>query len=173
MLDLKDAIKTERVYHKGGSRLVHTFLCSCCKVNTIKSENKYLKNHSGKCIYCTHKGVPYKSSYNHLRDGVLRTNKKRKKQKEFELSFEEFLDFTKIKNCHYCNRDIHWVEHTGKGQHRYNLDRKDSNKGYVKDNLVVCCKTCNYMKGSEFSYDEFREVVKLLNNMRGGTFIKE
>ena len=69
------------------------------------------------------------------------------------------LDFTKINNCHYCGDDILWVKHTGTGQHRYNLDRKDSNKGYSKDNCVVCCKKCNYMKGSEFSYEEFKEIV--------------
>lgn len=101
----------------------------------------------------------------------MRTNKRRKKQKSFELTFEEFMSFVEIKNCHYCNDLIKWVKHTGNGQHRYNLDRKNSNLGYSIENCVVCCKACNYMKGSEFSYEEFKEVVLLLHRFRGN-FIK-
>lgn len=152
---------------------IYIFDCFNCGKNEIRSEKKYLKKHSGKCRSCCQRGIPYKGSYNHLKDSVKRTNKRRKKQKTFTLTFDEFLEFIKIKNCHYCNESIHWVKHSGMGQYKYNLDRKDSNIGYEKDNLVVCCKTCNYMKGAEFSYNEFKEVVKLINKMRNNTFIKE
>ena len=44
-----------------------------------------------------------------------------------------------------------------------NLDRVDSNKGYSKDNCVVCCYICNKMK-STLSEEQFlvhiREVLK-------------
>lgn len=173
MLNINNAIKVEKVKYAASSRTVYTFICIECKKNTIRAETKYLSKHSGKCKYCAHKGTPYKSSYNHLKDGVRRTNLKRKKQKSFNLTFEEFLSFVEIKNCHYCNNPIDWVKHTGLGQHKYNLDRKDSNKGYSVDNCVVCCKQCNYMKGSEFTYEEFKEVTKLLDNMRNGNFIKK
>lgn len=151
-------------------RQVYVFDCFQCLNHEIRPEKKHLKTHKGLCRYCTHKGIPYKSSYNHLKDGINRTNKKRSKQKSFDLTFDEFLEFVQIKNCHYCNNKIEWVEHTGKGQHRYNLDRKDSDLGYIKHNLVVCCKRCNYMKGSEFSYEEFKAIVELLHNIRKNGF---
>lgn len=137
-----DILKTPPLrIEKIKNRKVYIFNCFECGKNEIRPEHKYLKK------------------------------QKRRKQKSFNLTFNEFLEFTKIKNCHYCNSPIKWVKHTGKGCYRYNLDRKDSSKGYSKQNCVVCCKRCNYMKGSEFSYKEFKEVVKLINTMRNGDFI--
>lgn len=158
-------IKIERIRYKSSTRLVYYYKCNNC-FNMIKPERKYLNKHSGLCRFCVHKGTPYLSSYNHLKEGISRTNKKRKKQKSFELTFKEFLEFVEIKNCHYCNRSIDWIKHSGNGSFKYNLDRKDSNLGYSLNNCVVCCKVCNYMKGSEFSYEEFIETIKLLNKMR-------
>lgn len=168
MIDI--SVTPPKRIEKVGTSRVYIFDCFECKKHEIRPEEKYLKKHSGKCRFCVHKGIPYKSSYNHLKDGVARTNKRRRKQKSFNLSFEEFLEFTKQKNCHYCNSEIHWVKHTGSGQHKYNLDRKDSSLGYSKENCVVCCKRCNYMKGSEFSHDEFIQVVELIDRLRGGKF---
>lgn len=54
---------------------------------------------------------------------------------DFLLSLDEFLTFWQ-KPCSYCG-DI--VETIG-------LDRVDNNKSYKIDNLVSCCKFCNYMK---------------------------
>jgi len=165
MLDISKAIKIEKKQYGTSYTTIYTFKCSCCD-NTIRSETKYLKKHTGKCRFCAHKGIPHLSTYNHFKDGVLRTNIKRNKQKEFNISFEEYIEFTKIDKCHYCNKNVNWQAHTGSGNYRYNLDRKDSNVGYIKDNLVVCCKECNYMKGAHFSYEEFIEVIKLLKIMR-------
>ena len=36
---------------------------------------------------------------------------------------------------------------------KYNLDRKDNSIGYSKNNCVVCCSTCNYIKGDKFTYE--------------------
>lgn len=38
------------------------------------------------------------------------------------------------------------------------LDRKDSSRGYTKDNVVLCCVFINYAK-SDFDYDEFVELL--------------
>lgn len=170
-LEIKNSIHTEYRKYKSTSTYVFTFFCKKCQINTIKIEKKLLKTTKGLCKSCASKGIPYKHTYNHFKDGVMRTNKKRTKYKKFDLSFEDFLEFVKIKNCHYCNKHINWTKHTGKGNHRSNLDRKDSNIGYVKNNLVVCCKECNYMKGSEFSYNEFKHIVQYLHKTRKNGFI--
>jgi len=77
---------------------------------------------------------------------------------ECNLKFEEFLEFTSITKCHYCNAQINWVKHGGKSA--YYLDRKDNDKGYSKSNCVVCCPRCNFGKSSRFTYDEWYGMTK-------------
>lgn len=86
-------------------------------------------------------------------------------ERSCSLSYEDFLSYTKINNCHYCENEIRWIAHrTDQQSGAYLLDRKDSSKGYEKDNCVVCCPTCNWVKSDVFSYEE---MLKL------GTTIKE
>lgn len=81
MLDIKNCLNIEKRKYKNTTCYVYYFKCLDCN-NIIKSEKKYLLKHSGKCRYCSHKGIPYLSSYNNFKDSVIRTNKKRKKQKK-------------------------------------------------------------------------------------------
>lgn len=53
----------------------------------------------------------------------------------WELSFEEFCNFWG-KPCIYCGDTIETV----------GIDRADNNIGYIKGNLVPCCKNCNRFK---------------------------
>lgn len=47
----------------------------------------------------------------------------------------------------------------------YKLDRIDNNKGYFKENLLVCCKCCNFMKRS-LSYEAFlKQITKIGVNL--------
>lgn len=77
-----------------------------------------------------------------------------------ELTYEEFLEFTKITKCHYCGDDITWYEfNTAKNGSGYNIDRKDNAIGYNKGNCVVSCGICNWLK-SKFNYEEFLQQVQ-------------
>ena len=96
------------------------------------------------------------------------------------MSYEDFLTFTKIDECHYCGEKIVWSEHTTYiGQYynsdrkrkrnvnrKYNLDRKDNSKGYTKDNCVVCCTQCNFIKGKSLTYDEMCLLREPLHKIR-------
>jgi len=83
------------------------------------------------------------------------------KRKDWKfLSFDEFLKFTEIKNCHYCDGGIVWREYSrlealkdGRG-FGYNLDRVNNDKGYEKENLVVCCTFCNQLKRNLLTYED-------------------
>lgn len=66
---------------------------------------------------------------------------------QFFLSLEEFSELL-TKNCHYCARERAW-----------GVDRVDNFDGYYLDNVVSCCKTCNYMKNN-LSYDNFIVHIK-------------
>ena len=61
----------------------------------------------------------------------------RAKQKDssFGLTFDLFLEVIKMP-CVYCGFNDGIV----------GIDRIDSKKGYEEDNIVPCCKVCNYMK---------------------------
>lgn len=164
MLDAADAIRSD-----GNVLVFHCMYHDC--INEVRSEKwpRKLLKHSGYCRRHSHSYIdkPFLGTYNHFKDSILRTNKKRNRNIEFALSYEEFLFFTQIGTCHYCGEaNIVWNEFIGNGRHKYNLDRKDNTRGYTCDNVVVCCKDCNFMKRDWLSYEEFKAVRRFLKNWR-------
>jgi len=88
------------------------------------------------------------------------------KNLDFEISQEEFNKIVK-EPCHYCNI----IQERG-----FNgVDRLDSNAGYVLDNCVSCCKTCNFMKCS-LPVDVFLKRIEHIltyNNKINGRYFHE
>ena len=128
---------------------MHLCECGCGKASPIYNQSnknrgmvkgmpaRFLKGHS------RWKRKPFETRYNQF----LSNNRHRK---DTTLTYKQFFEFTKINDCHYCGGPIDWSNTM-----RYNLDRKDNSKGYSKENVVVCCKLCNYLKADKFTYDEF------------------
>ena len=82
------------------------------------------------------------------------------------LTYEEFLEFTVVKECHYCGEAITWAppygkKVAGKQNVRSNIDRKDNAVSYTKDNSVVCCPNCNYTKSNTLSYEEMLVIGRM------------
>lgn len=52
--------------------------------------------------------------------------------------------------CHYCGAEpSNLLKGCGSKPFRYNgLDRVDNDVGYVANNVVACCRQCNFAKGS-------------------------
>lgn len=67
---------------------------------------------------------------------------------DFELTLEQFSKLISS-NCHYCGSKPTNFQKSGLHcQMKYNgVDRKNNHKGYTADNVVPCCKFCNYAKG--------------------------
>ena len=104
---------------------------------------------------------PYRWIYNGLFHRCKMLNR------ECLLSFEDFLPYTNITKCHYCNSNIKWPEHRCNGESgAYYLDRKDNNLGYTQDNCVVCCALCNWVKSDQFSYAEMIKLGKVISEIR-------
>jgi hypothetical protein len=90
-------------------------------------------------------------------------------KKDTDLSVQEFYSISQM-NCHYCNtkpsnfynryRDKKATLQTKEiGSFYYNgLDRIDSNLSHNKDNVVPCCKYCNFAKG-KLSIKEFYDWI--------------
>ena len=79
------------------------------------------------------------------------------------LNGEEALKLFKDK-CHYCgiknsNKYIYKQPHFSHIFFYNGIDRIDSSKGYIKGNILSCCKRCNVAK-SDMKYDEFIELIK-------------
>lgn len=81
-----------------------------------------------------------------------------------QLSFEDFLSFVKVDNCHYCHRKIEWFPRRSKKPNTYNLDRMDNSVGYLKENCVVCCGRCNFGKSNRFTYEEWYGMTGYFRN---------
>lgn len=82
-----------------------------------------------------------------------------------KLSYDEFLEFTKIPICHYCNEEVQWKPYGGQSS-GYKLDRKDNSLGYSKENCVVCCARCNRAKSNHFTYEEWVKIGKLIRSWK-------
>ena len=89
-------------------------------------------------------------------------------KKDSDLTVEEFYDLSQ-KECYYCgslpinkfNRAKIDKKSSKKakvnGEYIYNgLDRLDCSKGHTKDNVVPCCKYCNFAK-SKLTFYQFKE----------------
>jgi 5-methylcytosine-specific restriction endonuclease McrA len=110
---------------------------------------------------------PFRWLYTKLKI-TARTN-----QIPIDLTFDEFLSFTKITQCTYCERQINWPSHGPQKlienkeiRRAYYLDRKDNKRGYNLDNLCVCCSFCNMIKKDWLTYEEMLLLGKGLKEIR-------
>ena len=165
----ENAIRKEtKRYNSQSYAVTYVFVCKkegCGR--EIRSNTAGFKTHSGFCASCSHRGKPYGAIYNELASTVHN-----KGRLDVTLTYEEFVKLTEIKNCHYCGDDIIWHKHTKtngqdvKGARSYKLDRMDNDRGYHKDNVVVCCWKCNSGKGSRFTYREWFDMTFPLRESR-------
>lgn len=123
-------------------------VCGCGQI--VKPGDVGIKGHSSR-------KRPYGAIYKRLE------NSSRERNLGEHLTYEEFLSFVAVTNCHYCGCIVEWTAHNAsKMGSGYNLDRKDNDQGYTKDNLVVCCVRCNRGKGKWFTYDEWSRMAAAL-----------
>jgi hypothetical protein len=152
-----------------------------------KTQNRKRKMATGVCPICSkkHKGT-YENIKRLKTCGCLRaeqarkngrtrttekafTNGRHNSYKQSALKRKIHFDLTPedvhtiiIQDCIYCGqkpllRDIKYIKGI---QYPHNtIDRIDSNKGYIRNNIQSCCKICNMMKNSLTS-EEFLEHIK-------------
>ena len=135
----------------------------CTKCNKEKPISEFSKEKNGQfgvrgdCKSCNSKRV---SSYNKNRPDIVDIRRvynksdkgifnryksdanRRSRNYEFSITFEQFSNLIN-KECHYCPTS------PSRG-----VDRVDNELGYIIENCVPCCKTCNEMKMDK-SIEEF------------------
>lgn len=130
--------------------------CDCGKI-TITSGTVLRIGKTKSCgclVRDTARKSPREAGLNHIFTSYK--NKAKKKNREFLLTKEEFKILTQ-KQCHYCGAKPSLKSTPHKSVRNqagreyksfiYNgVDRVDNNLGYISNNVVSCCKTCNYAK---------------------------
>ncbi len=136
--------------------------CDCGNECTVRSSD--LRKSKQKSCGCwksdivrrAKRSLPYQWLYYKLKFVAT------KSQREFNISYEDYLTFTQISTCYYCNEKVIWKPHSGEKYGGYNIDRKDNCKGYTKDNCVVCCSLCNHIKGNLLTEQEMLKLGPIL-----------
>lgn len=118
--------------------------CKICNKHT-KVKNKNLKDF----ICCESEKWTLESEYNDYKYRAF------EKKREFQLTKFEFLHLV-TSNCFYCGAPPREMSN---GKMRNGIDRMDNDKGYLKENVIGCCSTCNYIKG-EFGIQGLRRHLK-------------
>ena len=97
-----------------------------------------------------------------------KTDARKKEKKVFQITFEDFKNITS-KNCFYCGTPPSHKRvqksRTGDSIAYYcnGIDRVDSSKGYVLENIVPCCTLCNMIKWTLTKEDFLNHLRKILN----------
>lgn len=99
--------------------------------------------------------------------------KTRAKVESLELGIDanDFYELAKT-NCYYCGGEppvvnVYKNKFAKSEFLKINgIDRKNPNLGYIKDNIVSCCSSCNYMKNTMSIENFLNHLIKLYNNLK-------
>lgn len=149
-------------------RMLYRCLCDCGNEKTLSSVSLSPQKGTTSC------GCAYKEAGRRKRKGLaweFTAKSLWKNNYQNGCSYEKFLELSQ-KNCYYCgsppsNKTSAMSSTSGLDKDWYNesffiyngLDRIDSTKDHSEDNLVPCCKICNWMK-SNSSLENFLSQIK-------------
>lgn len=146
---------------KDRTHLIKCIVPECTNMVKWRYEPSFI--HSGKCKVCASKKPPYVALYNRFLNGAKNENK------TVTITFNDFLKYTTVDKCHYCECYIEWrpfyTENNKYVGGSYFLDRMNNDIGYAINNVVVCCERCNKAKGNRYSYEEWYGMTKFFRDM--------
>lgn len=144
---ISDRVRTRRgtvTFKEDGKR-------NCASCSQIKVLSEFSKNqYSCKACQKTLSRSKYLSEHQTV-EGAIRhkLNKAKHAKRDFDnpLTFHEALSIYRAQNgkCYYTGLELTPIP---KQLSSMVMDRKDSSKGYSKDNIVFCCHQVNMMKQS-------------------------
>lgn len=154
----------------GGGLDLEKILKICHKCGEEKDKSNFHKNKNrsdglnGFCKNCM-KEYKYPNYHkNRYTSSIGKFSHYKQSAKErnipWELPYNDFLFFWKSK-CFYCGAGIDTI----------GIDRVNNKLGYEMKNVVACCKTCNYAKGTLtwLEWDMYRN--QLVNYISHGKII--
>ena len=150
--------------------IIYKINCKCGKKMDPRSkfckDCKELEKEHKKRIPRKHKLPEFQSLYNSM-IGVVKRRATSNPNIICELTFDDFLEFTKTPICSYCGEKVKWMPYRKDDESFvYNLDRKDNSKGYNKENCVVCCSICNRLKSTLKEQLFFSQIKKIYEHKK-------
>lgn len=161
-LTVIEYVGSYKYYNSGTSA---KWSCKCDCGNQIEAWGVWLRQDDIKSCGCL------KQQFRKFRSGAEQAlwhtykgrYKNRDKNRDFCLSQEEFFDII-IRPCYYCGNALGNEMKCKKENFKYTgIDRVDNSRGYVKDNIVPCCKKCNMMK-RDHGQKEFLDHTSLIHH---------
>lgn len=146
-------VKVIEFSHQVKYRKFYNILCLRCNTESTLRSDAILKKDRQCCINCANdlQSELAQNKYSELRKYRKIRNNYKNNAKIRDLDFKINLnDVIKLidSNCYYCN------DENSKG-----IDRINNNLGYLKTNIVPCCRKCNFMK-SIYTTDEFLQHIE-------------
>lgn len=145
---------------------------TCSKCQEEKRSNKFSKDKTLKdglssvCKSCknAYKSDWYQSNKEREKTSIIKRFHRLKNAAEdlnkgFDITFEKYSDLIS-QGCYYCKSNL--LNEGG-----YSIDRANSDLGYMLDNSVPCCSTCNKCKNNEFSMEEWKVAIDAVMAFRG------
>ena len=168
-------VRTEKEWYDTSKRYItnHIIECSCGKQRKIRNYEwlKLLNNITNSRTNAQCKECKIKKYWENFSDKdnfkslfkILKTSCKRI-NRECTINFKTAKSLYSS-NCYYCNKlpSNTFINSTNKEKRtKYSgIDRIDSDKGYIKGNVVSCCKQCNIAKNNLNQLDFFKLVENI------------
>lgn len=161
---IKDSNKRKR--HSGQSKVLWECLCDCGRTKLI-STGALTSGKTTSCG-CVQNEIRHKEFGQAAFRAIIASYKAKAKQRNLVFDLDDNLFKEMIeKNCYYCGQAPYskfkrkWKNKT----YYYNgVDRVDNNIGYTMNNVVTCCKICNYMKRTLSKCEFIEHITKIFNN---------
>ena len=143
--------------------------CLACKKEFISHSNshKYCSQRCKKVWQYPNRRISLKK-YEQSSLGIYKQLKSHAKQRylRFNLSQRDFISWynSQQRKCSYCNITEDQIK-TFRFP-RLTIDRKDNNKDYNLNNIVLSCHRCNTIKNKYLTYEEMLEVGKIIKRRK-------
>jgi hypothetical protein len=145
-------------------------ICECGK--TIIVRNTYLRKGGTRSYGCLASEVRGDNIRNSPRcqqqyDPIISIARNVWNKYSKEISFDDFYRLSQ-QNCKYCNmQPSNFVKDNKNNTFIFNgLDRINSNKQHTIDNVVPCCKICNFAKRTQSLKSFINHINMIINNNR-------
>ncbi len=148
-----------------------SFYCKNCKTKITKEWvekqkkqdlNKYRENKATiiRRFRRSARGKYWTLKYNSKKKGML-----------FSINIEDFVTWYESQTfqCFYCKLDFNSDNREHNNPRTPTIDRRNNDKEYTLDNIVLACRRCNTVKGNWFTDTEMTEIAnKYLLDRPGG-----
>jgi len=140
------------------------WLCKCDCGNTTILCGDEIKSMNTKSCGCSRYIGKGRAT---LENTIIAATKHGAKARNLDYALEDSLArFIINQSCFYCGGLDLRINRSKKSKPKYRIngiDRIDSSKGYEIDNVVPCCKICNYIK-MDMGLKEFLEQIEKIYN---------